>query len=95
MGKFRLTGRAEKDLIEIYHYTLKHFGLVQAERYTESIKTCLQMLATSPMMGRAADHIRVGVRRHEHAGHVIFYRQDAKDTLILAIIHGRMRPDLG
>ena len=45
-------------------------------------------------MGRVADEIRKGVRRHEHAGHVIFFREDRQGLLILAVVHRRMRPDL-
>ena len=45
-------------------------------------------------MGRPAERIRAGLRRHEHAEHVVFYRQTGEGVSIVAIVHRRMRPDL-
>ena len=94
MAKYRLTKRADKDLLAIYLYTVERFGQEQAERYTHDIKECFELLASNPHMGRGADEIRKGVRRHEHAGHVIFFREDRQGLLVLAVVHRRMRPDL-
>lgn len=94
MSRYRLTRQADQNLIDIYLFTLEQFGFAQAEKYTESMKQCIEMLAGSPRMGRAADDIRPGIRRHEHESHVIFYREDESGILVLAIIHRRMRPDL-
>ena len=97
MSSYRLTGQADQDLIDIYLYTLETFGQQQAERYATSMRSCFSLLADMPHMGRQADGIRPGVRRHKHGGHVIFYREDAGEDslLILAVIHSRMRPELG
>jgi toxin ParE1/3/4 len=38
-------------------------------------------------MGRKADRIAAGVRRHEHGSHVILYQEEAKTIRILAIVH--------
>lgn len=94
MNRYRFTRRADQDLIDIYLYTVEQFGFAQAESYTKSMRQCIEILAESPRMGRAADHIRPGVRRHEHESHVIFYREDDSGILVLAVIHRRMRPDL-
>jgi toxin ParE1/3/4 len=97
MSSYRLTRRADQDLIDIYLYTLETFGLVQAERYVEGMRSCFALLADQPRMGRPADIVRPGARRHEHGGHVIFYREDAEQggVLILTVIHSRRRPELG
>ena len=96
MSSYRLTRRADRDLIDIYLYTLETFGPEQAERYTEGMRSCFAMLADNPRMGRTAETIRPGLRRHEHGGHVIFYREDSEagPLLILTVTHTRMRPDL-
>ena len=94
MAEHRLTRRADKDLLAIYLYTLEHFGQEQAERYTHDIQECFELIASNPNMGRAAEEIRKGVRRHEHAGHVIFFREDRQGLLVLAVVHRRMRPNL-
>lgn len=96
MNSYRITQRADRDLINIYLYTLETFGFKQAEDYTQRMKWCFAALADHPRMGRLAEEVRPGVRRHEHGSHVIFYREDAAagDILILAVLHARMRPDL-
>jgi toxin ParE1/3/4 len=47
------------------------------------------MLAENPRMGRAADAIAAGIRRHEHGNHVILYEERPGDILILALVHVR------
>jgi toxin ParE1/3/4 len=46
-------------------------------------------------MGRKADAIGAGVRRHEHESHVVIYEEDADGVLILAIVHGASVRRLG
>lgn len=97
MSSYRLTRRADQDLIDIYLYTLEQFGMAQAERYAEGVRSCFALLADNPRLGRPADLIRPGLRRHEHGSHVILYREDIEQggLLVLAVIHGRRRPELG
>ncbi len=40
-------------------------------------------------MGRKADELAPGARRHEHARHVVFYDEQPYGVLITAIIHER------
>lgn len=40
-------------------------------------------------MGRKAEAIAPGVRRHEHGSHVILYEEQSDGIDILAVIHGR------
>lgn len=94
MDRYRLTKWADRDLIDIYLYTLEQFGPAQAEIYTGSIRKCFELLAGNPRLGRTADDIRQGVRRHEHESHVIFYREDGSGILVLAVVHRRMKPEL-
>ena len=51
------------------------------------------MLADNPSLGRACDNIRPGLRRMEHARHVVFYRQTPTGVLISRILHQRMLPE--
>jgi plasmid stabilization system protein ParE len=54
MAEYRLTKRADKDLLAIYLYTVERFGQDQAERYTHDIKECFELLASNPHMRRVA-----------------------------------------
>lgn len=89
-----MTRQADQNLKLIYVDTAEHFGIRQAESYASGLIKTFDLLVDNPKMGRVADHIRPGIRRHEHAAHVIFYRQSGEGILIIGIIHRRMRPDL-
>lgn len=91
---YRLTRQADRNLGEIYLYTAEQFGIRQADKYAADLERVFDLIAAHPSMGRSADKVRLGLRRHEHAGHVVFYQQVSDGVLIVAVIHRRMRPDL-
>lgn len=93
MSKFRFSRRAEADLLSIGDYTLQKWGSDQAAQYLSELEACCQILANNPAMGRPCDDVRPGLRRHEHAEHVVFYRQKRGGILISRILHRRMLPD--
>lgn len=94
MSRFRLTVRAEGDLFEIAEYTRRTWGEQQCARYLDQLEECCQRLAEHPILGRSCDQIRPGLRRREQGKHVVFYRRDGGDILILRILHERMLPEL-
>jgi toxin ParE1/3/4 len=89
MGEFRVSERAEAELLEVYLYGVAEFGRPQAVKYQLSLEHCFSLLAEQPRMGRLARKLGEGVRRHEHGSHVILYRDKGDHVLILAIVHGR------
>jgi toxin ParE1/3/4 len=93
VAAFRLSRRAEADLLGIGTYTLRTWGEEQAIRYIDDLEACCQGLADNPTLGRACDHVRPGLRRTECGRHVIFYREDAGGTLVSRILHQRMLPE--
>jgi toxin ParE1/3/4 len=86
--EYRLSGRADRDLLHIYLYGVEQFGARQAERYRLDLEDCFSMLVTYPRMGRQAPMLGDGVRRHEHGSHVVLYKEDRDHILILAVVHG-------
>jgi len=95
MRKYKLTRQADQHLSDIYLYTAETFGQAQADNYLQGFAATFELLADNPRMGRAAEHVRPGLRRHEHAGHVIFYRETGEGLLIVGLIHSRRRPEFG
>jgi toxin ParE1/3/4 len=93
MALFRLSRRAEADLLSIGAYTLRTWGEDQTARYLEDLEACCQMLADSPALGRLCDDVRTGLRRMERGGHIVFYRQDVEGILVSRILHQRMLPE--
>ena len=93
MATFRLSRRADADLIEIGTYTLETWGEDQAIRYLDELETCCRLLSDNPNLGRACDYIRSGLRRMESGRHVIFYRIDDAGVVVSRILHQRMLPE--
>ena len=93
MARFRLSRRAEADLLTIGEYTLRKWGKAQAIRYIDELEVCCQTLADNPASGRLCDDVRPGLHRHEHGRHVVFYRQERGGILISRILHQRMLPE--
>jgi toxin ParE1/3/4 len=76
----------------IARYTVETWGVAQAIRYTRGLREAIQSLAESPEMGRACDAIDTGLRRHEHAKHVVFYRLKPGGIRIVRVLHQQMLP---
>jgi toxin ParE1/3/4 len=90
---FRLTRRAEADLLSLGAYTLRTWGKTQAIRYLHELEACCQALAKNPDLGRKCDEVRPGLRRMEHGRHVVFYRKERGGILVSRILHQRMLPE--
>jgi len=67
MADVRLSDRADADLLDIYVYGALTFGRERAVAYQLSFQDCFTLLADNPRMGRLAEAIGLGIRRHEHA----------------------------
>ncbi len=96
MAEFRLSERAERDLIEIYNYTEATFGAYQAEAYHAGLERSFDLLANFPLIGRAVDEILPGFRRFHFQAHAIFYTEEAGTILIRTVLHQSraIKPDL-
>ena len=93
MAHFRLSRRAEADLLNIGAYTLRAWGEIQTVRYLDELEACCQMLSDEPTLGRLCDDVRPSLRRMECGRHVVFYRQDVSGILVSRILHQRMLPE--
>ncbi len=89
MAEWRLTERAEADLVAIYVHTHRTFGAAQAEAYTEGLNRTFGLIADFPGIGNSADEIKAGYRRFRFQSHLIFYTTEANQIVIRALIHAR------
>jgi toxin ParE1/3/4 len=93
VAAFRLSRRAEADLMEIADYTPRTWGEAQTIRYIDELEACCQQLADNPPSGRPCSNISSGLRRMEHGRHVVFYRQKVDGILVSRILHQGMLPE--
>ena len=87
MADFRLSERAERDLIEIYDHTEQTFGTYQAEAYHAGLAHTFALLADFPRIGIPVDEIASGFRRFRFQSHAVFYTEEPDFILIRAVLH--------
>ncbi len=89
---YQLSDEAARDIEGILHHSVQCFGAVQAERYFEALKECIELLADNPNIGHSAEDILPDYLRFPHESHVIFYKTLSSSILIVRILHERMDP---
>lgn len=92
MSAYRLSRLADQDLVQIFGYTIETFGIDQALTYKAEIEAIFALLAEHPSMGRDVSELRPGLRRHEHAAHVIFYSQIDNGVLVIRVLGFKQKP---
>lgn len=88
MVKYRFTNEAVKDLEEIWSYTKQKWSLEQADRYYNLVIDEIEFIASNPLLGRSIDYIKEGYRSTKVKSHVVFYKQQKDETiLVVRILH--------
>ena len=90
MAEYRLTPRAQRDLAEMFDYSIASWGLARAVDYAELIAVACAELAEAPLRAPACDHIRPGYRRRGVGSHVIYFRPTVYGIAVIRILHQRM-----
>ena len=86
---YRLTAKAEQDIIDIYVRGAAEFGVEQAERYHQSLVDIFALLTDNPRLARERTEFLPPVRLHPHDAHMIAYVIDGRGILIVRVLHGR------
>lgn len=87
---YKLTKKAEEDILSVFEQGLREFGVRQAERYHNSLENLFELLSGMPEMGREFNEITPPVRLYSHLSHIIIYHvQDDKSILIIRVRHCR------
>lgn len=96
MAEFRLSPRAESDLLDIYDYTDGRFGQYQAVAYHAGLDHSFGLIADFPLIGTSANDLYPGLRRFRFQSHNIFYTDEGPHVLIRGLLHHRinLRPEL-
>lgn len=96
MAEYRLSVRAQDDVLSIYAFSEAKFGRYQAEAYHAGLERTFGLLADFAGIGTTADELVAGYRRFRFQSHYIFYTQEPDHILIRALIHVRqdLRPSL-
>lgn len=89
-GRYVLSPGAQRDLDEIWDYTVKHWGADQAVVYIRQIGKHIEFVAGQPMLGRACSEVRAGYYKYPSGSHVQFHRLIDGGIDVVRILHERM-----
>lgn len=86
--KIELSDDAVADFQDILTYTFETWGSDQFIEYRDKIDRALELIATSPEIGRN----RYGFMVHAAGKHQIFYRLMGEVIFVVRILHQKMDP---
>lgn len=86
-----LSRRARQDFVDILRFTRETWGPAQSYVYRDKIDAALRSLAAHPLVGRVAAEISDRHRIVAVGTHVIVYRVQGEDVVIVRMLHQRMR----
>jgi toxin ParE1/3/4 len=84
---YALRELARVDLEAIWDYTVKQWGVEQAERYLQELFGCFEELAANPRLGRERDDVKAGYRSFPQGRHVVFYVIATAGIEVIGIVH--------
>lgn len=86
---YRLSPAAERDLVEIWHYTARQWSLEQAETYQDELVTTFEGLAAGQKQGRPVELRRKGYLSYAVGAHVVYFRDMGAEIIVVRVLHGR------
>lgn len=89
MGNYNLSTRAQFDVVGIYKYGIKYFGIDQAVSYLAEMESFLAELAVRPELARDARPIANALKFYNFKGHVIYYSFDNENEIYVVRILGK------
>ncbi len=87
---YRLTRSAERDLHEVWLYTLETWGEEQGDRYVSGLKGCLMKIERNPAIGKLVNEIGASLRMFRCQHHYMFYVLQNKTVIVVGILHEKM-----
>ena len=90
MKTYRITPKAERDLLGIGHYTLDRWGEAQRNTYLRSLINRFSWLCEFPDLGTKRDDIKEGYCAYQEGKHMIFYIIREEHIDIIGVLHERM-----
>lgn len=86
MARLRFSAHAQADLNDIGDYIAQD-SPEHAARFVARIEQHCQLIASRPLIGRARDEVRPGLRSISYGRYVIFYRPIEDGAEIVRVIH--------
>ena len=86
----RISAQAQRDLVQIWAYSVENWGEEQAVQYVAQVRAALELLRTNPGLSRSSEDVRPGLRKFTVGSHVLYVRVGDTFLRLVRILHGRM-----
>lgn len=86
----RISAQAQRDLEQIWAYSVENWGEDQAVQYVAQVRAALELLRTNPGLARPAEDVRSGLRKFTVGSHVLYVRLGDRFLRLVRVLHGRM-----
>lgn len=86
---YRLSTRADADLIAIYEAGAELFGSAQAESYVAGLRATIMLIAKRPRAYRERREIVPPVRVSRFHAHLVVYELEGDGIVVIRLPHGR------
>ncbi len=87
--KLRISDRAKRDLASVISY-LEFRNPTTANRLSRELETHIRSIAEFPQIGRGRSRLGRGIRNLVAGRHLIFFRIDEFEIVVLRVVDGRM-----
>ncbi len=77
---------ARSDIKQIWYYSFKKWGMVQADIYTNAVGQAIDGLIENPEMGNSIDLIRKMYRCYHFKHHLIIYRVSSNVINVVRVL---------
>lgn len=88
----RLSKRAQQDLLRIEQYTSEQWGDQAALIYMQRLRVAMEDVAAFKHLGTVVKPAYRAMRKLVVEQHVMFYRPQGRDLLIVRVLHTRQDP---
>lgn len=86
MSNYKISNTAKEDLIRIHRYGVQKFGMIQADKYFDSLFEHFEIIGQRPFSFESVDYIRKGYRRCVCGSDSIYFRLNTDVIEIMTII---------
>lgn len=88
LSGYVLSEEADKDIVSIFEFTFKEFGIKQANFYLTEMENLFFQLGKNPFIGKKRNELRKDLMSIVYDSHVIFYHIEKKQIRIVRVLHG-------
>lgn len=92
--RIEISPKAFSDLDDIFNFSLRQWGDVQANQYIERVFARLDLLSDSPKLGRRVERMPPEVRVLRTEQHSAYYQVRVDHIWVMRVLHPKQRADL-